>query len=512
MYSAWKVGDVVQICVKVEDFCGSTYQQLYFHSADMQQYPTPCNITCVQPNCAYTCINPANREVRFRSVLNNHTALNNAQCSNLSNDKTYRELGVVYTDSRGIATLVHTVTDQDRLDYLNAVSLGGSYDIVLCTNDPLAVGSNKVFSGVTIQANPCLNIICSDKCFGSDLWRMKCDPTTGQCIQDAMLETSSLKCTGTHYIEYDLSFLNTSFLDLVSSNLKAISDTLGTYLPLPDNIQYVSSDYSSGKFRIYVKYTQVPGMILQSGTMMTLALPAMSLSAFAGLVAGVFIFILVSRVTAILGPWGIAAAALVGVAGAVVTAWVVYDIFAGTGTPGTVSKPTPADSMKIVKDYHDTYVAPFCAGQYPGCAATPPTCDAPTMRAYLACTQQISLCQYAAATAGDALTTCDPRVDEYHNIDIGLASGTLTPQEAKTRTDANNTTIQNYYTSTQDKVTCAEGEVYDPTTQKCVPQCCIDLPVIGCITTKSTCNTLTIVGGIAGAVIAGYIIYRVTKK
>ncbi len=508
MYTAWKVGDVVQLCVKVEDFCGSTYQQLYFYSADVQQYPTPCNITCVQANCAYSCINTANREVRFRSVLNNYSALNSAKCGTPSSDKTYRELGVVYTDSRGIAQLVYTVTDQDRLDYLNAVSLGGSYDIVCCTNDPLAVGNTKVFKGVTIQANPCLGIVCADKCFGTDLWGMKCDPATGQCVQDLVLETNSLKCTGTHYIEYDLSFLNTSFLDLIAGNLKAISDTLGAHLPLPDNIQYVASDYTAGKFKIYVKYTAVLGM----GEISTLSPGiSMSLTAFAGLLAGLIIFILVSRITSILGPWGIAAAALVGVAGAVATSFLVYDLAAGTGTPGTISKPTPADSMKIVKYYHDTYVAPFCASQYPGCTATPPTCNAAAMRAYLACTQQITLCQYAAATAGDPATTCDPRVDVYHDIDTGLANGTLTPQEAKTRTDANNTTIQNYYTSTQDKVTCKEGEVYDPTTQKCVPQCCIDLPVIGCIAKQSTCNALKIAGGIAGAVVAGYILYRVTK-
>lgn len=511
MYAAWKVGDVVQICVKVEDFCGTSYQQLYFYSADMQKYPDPCNITCARVNCAYSCLNPADRAVSFRSVLNNYSALDNAKCSNLSNDRTYRELGVVYTNSQGIATLVHTVTEQDRQDYLNAVSLGGRYDIVCCTNDPLAVGRAQVFSGVTVQANPCLNVICSDKCFGSDLWAMKCDPTTGQCVQDLISEINSVKCTGTHYIEYDLSFLNTSFLDLIAANLTAISDTLGTYLPFPDNITYVASDYISGKFRIYVKYTPVPGMSLQPAGMSTLALPAMSLSAFAALLAGLIIFILVSRITSILGPWGIAAAALVGVAGAIATAWVVYDLSTGTGTPGTVSKPSREDSLKTVKDYYDTYVAPFCANQHSDCAATPPTCDAATMRAYLACTQQITLCQYAAATAGDDITICDQRVQEYQDIDTGLATGSLTPQEAKTRTEANNTTIQNYYTTTQNKVTCAEGEVYDPTTQKCVPLCCIDLPVIGCVTTQKTCNTLKIAGSIAGAVIAGYIIYRITK-
>lgn len=458
MYRAWNVGDVVQICANISDFCGSTYQQLTIYSADMQKYPDPCNITCAQANCAYSCINTANREVRFKSVLNQHTS-SSVQCSNLSNDKTYRELGVIYTDSRGIATLVHTVTEQDRLDYVNAVSLGGSYDIVCCTTDPLAAGAPKLFSGVTIQSNPCMNVVCSDKCFGSDLWKMKCDPMTGLCVKDVVLEPNGLKCTGTHYIEYDLSFLDTSFLDLVAGNLKAISDTLGAYLPLPGNIQYVSSDYISGKFRIYVKYTPVPGMILQAGTITTLALPDMSLSAFAGLIAGLIIFILVSRIAAIFGPWGIAAAALVSVAGAAVTTWFVYELSTGIGTPDSIPKPTPADAMKIVKEYHDVYVAPFCDKQYPGCVATPPTCDASAMRAYLACTQQLSLCQYAAAKSGDPVTTCDPKVEVYHDVDTGLADGTMTPQEAKTRTDANNTTIQNYYTSTQDKVTCKEGSI-----------------------------------------------------
>lgn len=150
-YSDWTVGDVLQICVKVEDFCSVSDQFLYLGSGDMQKYPDACSITCIRPGCAYSCIDTTNRQVRFRSVLNSHSVSNDVNCSNVSSDKVYRDIGSVYTDSQGIATLVYTVTEQDRQDYLDTVSLGGSYDIVCCMTDSLATNAHSVvFTGITV--------------------------------------------------------------------------------------------------------------------------------------------------------------------------------------------------------------------------------------------------------------------------------------------------------------------------------------------------------------------------
>lgn len=124
VYQNWTVGDVLQICVKVEDLCGVSEQFLFLGSSDLVKYPDPCNSVCNRPNCAYLCIDTTNRQVRFKSVLNSHSTLNDVNCSNISYDGFYRDLGSVYTNSQGIAVLIYTVTESDRQNYLNAVSMG----------------------------------------------------------------------------------------------------------------------------------------------------------------------------------------------------------------------------------------------------------------------------------------------------------------------------------------------------------------------------------------------------
>jgi len=160
VYQNWTVGDVLQICVKVEDLCGVSEQFLFLGSSDLVKYPDPCNSVCNRPNCAYLCIDTTNRQVRFKSVLNSHSTLNDVNCSNISYDGFYRDLGSVYTNSQGIAVLIYTVTESDRQNYLNAVSMGGSYDIVCCMTDSLATNEHSVvFSGITIQEASVTNYI-----------------------------------------------------------------------------------------------------------------------------------------------------------------------------------------------------------------------------------------------------------------------------------------------------------------------------------------------------------------
>lgn len=500
-YLNWTVGDVVKICVKVEDFCGAAPQFLYIGSADMQKYGDSCSITCIRPNCAYSCINTSNREVKFRSVLNSHSVINDVNCSNLSYDMFYRDLGSVYTDSQGIAELQYKVTEQDRINYLNAAAQGGSYDIVCCMIDSLATGAHSiVFRGVTITQ------FCPDQCYGTDLWGMKWDSVTGQCVQGVLKQANSPICGATHYIEYDFSILPSTFLDLVAGNIVDLSNWLGTHLPIPGNIQWKAAEYSSGKFRIYIVYTE-PSAIAG------MALPEMTLSTFTGMIAGLIVFVVAQRLTSVAGPvYSTIIGAALGVIAWASLSYTIYSFITNSSTTGTEPKTASVDKSKAVDEYITNYVIPFCNSQYPGCAVVPATCDQPTYRVYAACIQKIAQCQYDASLHGDPVTTCDPRIQEYKAIDTGLANGTMSVAEAQQRTTTNNTTINNYHNDVIQSMTCPSEQTYDPTTQKCVAgaeECWIPGLAGSCILSAKTGKTIAIVGGV---VIGGIIIFSLIKR
>lgn len=506
MFTAWIVGNNIVVGVKVEDFCGTISQYLYFGSSDIQKYPDPLNITCIRPSCASSCINTSNRQVIIRSYKNFQPSSSGADCSMFIADKMYRELGRVITDAQGIAILQYTVTEQDRLDYLDAISTGGSYDIAICSEDPQFSGNAIRFSGITIQQNLCQNVTCQDACTGQDLWGMKCDPSTGTCIQDILKQPGSPICTASHYIEYDLSFLPISFLDLVGPNIVDLSNFLGTHLPIPANIQWRGATYTGGKFRIYVIYTQ-------PSPVQTAALLEMALSTFAAVTGGLIVFAIAQRLTIVAGPiYSTIIGAALSIAAAVSLGYIIHEFTSGTTTSGTTPQVAPVDKSKIVDDYIKNYVIPLCDQSYPGCVTVPPTCDAQTYRVYAACRQQISQCQYDSALKGDAVTTCDPRLQEFEAIDTGIADGTVTPAEAQQRTQANNETINNYHNTTVQAMTCPSGETYDSKTQKCVKNtdCWITGVTPGsCILSASTGKTIATAAVI---LVVGYLIYSAAKK
>lgn len=132
-YTNWSVGDTIRFCITVKDFCSTSPNFLTLGNFDIQKYGTP--LTC--DPWTYSCIDNSNRRVRIKSVKTYSPSSNDVKCSNLSGT-IYRELGNALSDNNGIAIIEHVVTEQDRTDYLNAISDGNYYDIVFCIDDPLA--------------------------------------------------------------------------------------------------------------------------------------------------------------------------------------------------------------------------------------------------------------------------------------------------------------------------------------------------------------------------------------
>jgi len=494
-YTTWKVGDTIQLCAKVEDFCGEEYQFLYLYDADIQKEEN-CILDCARPNCAYGCINTSNREVIVKSVRDYNITLNDVNCSNLSADKIYRTLGSMSTDTRGIAGIYYTVTEQDRSDYLDAIENNKTYDIVFCMTDDLATSAHAiVFQGVVIEENPCKGIICPDICIDNDLWSQKCDPDTQKCVKDVLKKENAPECTATHYIEYDFTGLPQDFRDFVFDNITYIANALGGYLPLPENIQYVSSDYANGKFRIYVIYTP--------------PLSGITLENFAVFVASILIFIIAGRISA----GFLTITIILSVIGVVLLSWTIYDIAKSESTSGTQSEPSALDKIKIIEDYINNYHTKSCNELYPDCATEPPTCDAGTMRAYLGCIGGMKLAQYDHATSISGQydqNKHDEIANKIKDTDQCLANGTCTPNDAKNALNKITSDVNTAVENAENKVTCGTDEFFNEETKQCEPVCWIHKPLVGgCLLTAKTGKLILLGVALAGMT---YIAYKLSQR
>jgi hypothetical protein len=511
-YLNWLSGDRLSICVKVEDLCGAS-NYMWLKSADIQPFGTSCTLTCDYPDCHWTCINVVGRAVTIKAVMNRHSVINDGLCSNVSADKVYHELGTVITDSQGIASLVYTVTEQDRLDYINAVSLGGTYDIVACSSDSLITQHAQVFSAVTITQNLCLGVPCGDKCFGTGLWAMKCDPLTGACVQDVLKQANSVICSATHVFEYNLNYLPLSFLNLIGPNIVTISDALGNYLIMPTGVQYLGSTYSNGIFQVYVKQTMVLASIPQ--TIVNLA----------GIIGGIIIFILGAIIVVVLGtPAAIIIGAVVAAFGALALVFSITDLLAGSKSTGQA----PGLTNKQLTDAG----AQFMTELMDGCVTK--TCIDPTLTQ-----DQKALCVKNCVDNGmtnwkDYQKNLFPNAD-HSPLDTGandvqqcyntyISSGktatdfqtylTCIKLKRDTAVQGDNANIlKKYDPNAPAGAPCAVGFKLDPTTNICVAveDCWIPSPVPtgGCILSASTGKTIALVGGL---LIVGYIGYGIIKK
>ncbi len=188
----FQFGDNVTFCASIRDFCGSIskFYQLY----DINCTVGTCNITIIP---YWTCLSPSGVQLEFQWVdTRNHNT------ARYCNSNTLRVLGTGYTNSNGVAYINHTI-DQTDLDLYNANST--SFELRVCIKNnpdtiPSALGeirsATSFHSGdyITIAQNLCAAVTCNDQCFGYDLWKMKCDINTGNCIQDYQIEANSSIC------------------------------------------------------------------------------------------------------------------------------------------------------------------------------------------------------------------------------------------------------------------------------------------------------------------------------
>lgn len=196
-YRDWQVGDVINICTSITEFCGSLGNNfIRVYDINVTKSPDSCNPSLgTGGSCG---LHLDNVELTFSLIKGSDGA-------NCSVAQKYKTIGSVRTNSSGVARIVHVITEQDRLNYIAAINEGYLYRIMACitNSDGQTISTNisEVTDSITIGQNLCYGIICSDVCIGNDLYYQACNPTNGQCIQGTLKEANSLTCQSTHYID-----------------------------------------------------------------------------------------------------------------------------------------------------------------------------------------------------------------------------------------------------------------------------------------------------------------------
>lgn len=525
-YTNWMVGDLLNLCAAVEDLCISS-PGIYLDEINVTKSPNPCTIGYNTPGGCGLHIN--NIGVTFKLVKTSTSA----QC-NIGNPViVYKTIGTAYSDSNGVCSLQYTVTDQDRIDYNSS---GGSYQLFATISNPdgqLTSTTNICSNYITVAAPP-------------EKWRCS-DAVTNACIRDDINGTydSETVCKAasscqppsgaTDYIEYDFSFLPTSFLDLVSSNMVSISNGIGGYLPMSSNAQYISSEYNNGKFRIYVMYTpptlstspptlstspklsgstlsglsefytspdKIPDLLANLSIISLITLPLIDI---ARILSGILIFAICQQILVEVVGWGTIISAIVGAVGAVAVDFVTHNINLDTSIKGKANIP-PDQQILSIRDFANN-VRIRCGILYPGCNSVPPTCDVTNMKGYNKCVGAVDIEQYindGKQTGTPDQAGIDDIITRVNGTDVCLTDGTCTVPKAQSDINKRISDVIAHSEQKQADATCDTGFVYNSDTKKCVPteNCVIRNPFGGCILSQDTVQNILLLGGL---LVGGYV-------
>jgi len=144
IYTQWKVGDKINICGSVTEFCGVEYQLIIPKDINITKSPTDCFLDSgTGGSCG---LHIDNIELTFSIVKG--SPVNNCVVA-----QTYKTLGSVRTNSDGAAGLSYTVTEQDRLNYISATNEGYFYYVMTCITNS---DGQSVSEAKSIITNPIL--------------------------------------------------------------------------------------------------------------------------------------------------------------------------------------------------------------------------------------------------------------------------------------------------------------------------------------------------------------------
>jgi len=187
-YTQWKVGDKINICGSVTEFCGTEYQFIITKDINVTKSPTDCFLDFGTGGSCGLHIN--NIELTFSIVKGSPT-------SNCVVAQTYNTLGSVRTNSDGAAGLSYTITEQDRLNYISATNEGYFYYVMFCITNgdgqSVSTSRSKKTNGITIDQShlECVSGVCT-QVTGAGTNTCNTPGSVTEC-----LTTGSINCTST---------------------------------------------------------------------------------------------------------------------------------------------------------------------------------------------------------------------------------------------------------------------------------------------------------------------------
>lgn len=121
---------------------------------------------------------------------------------------------------------------------------------------------------VSILSDTCAGIICTDICVGNDLYTQVCNPSNGQCIQDALKEANSLTCQSTHYLDIKIKahswYTPGGAADRLITKITDINGTLVNLFAGIIDYQYIGvgifTDAGYVTIRAYLKQLSIAGL------------------------------------------------------------------------------------------------------------------------------------------------------------------------------------------------------------------------------------------------------------
>ncbi len=313
-YTNWMVGEKINICASIDEFCGTEFQVIFVNDINVTKLSDTCTVIYgTERGCG---LHLNNVTLTFKLV----------KCSGSTEGHTcnpqivYKTIGSATTNSNGVCGIVYDVTDQDRANYESQIS-EDSYKVMVCitNSDGQSTQSSAISettSSITITPShlECISNICT----------RVTDAGTNTCT----IEGSVTECLyePTHYLEFKMAFVPVELVDYIDTYIVDISNTLMTHLPiLPPPWEYVKTTYNRNT-NSFIMWLYTPNTLGLQEDIISIGQWAI---AYVSMIVGV-ILIIIAGILAFLGfPW-LALFTLLGAVGFIITGYVLKDVLTNT--------------------------------------------------------------------------------------------------------------------------------------------------------------------------------------
>jgi len=149
MYTDWKVGDEIKICVSTDMFCGQLDYFYFINDFDIQKIDTTC---FVQYGTTTSCLdgNLSNLSINVYTVDESFGSVKHGICSNVPDNYKLRYLGSANTNSDGVCTINTKITEQDLINFESTPE--NQYKLFICIDHEKSISAVDYIPSITVSA------------------------------------------------------------------------------------------------------------------------------------------------------------------------------------------------------------------------------------------------------------------------------------------------------------------------------------------------------------------------